>query len=72
VEIWNPEEQNPKEPLALLDTTGVMPCKLQLSTNGVLAVSGDRRFTDSFSTDVKVRYNYVTEFVKRYFFTHKI
>ena len=38
----------------MLDTTGLMPSKLQLSTNGVLAVSGDRNYVDSFSPDVKV------------------
>jgi len=54
VEIWNPEEKNPAGPVAMLDTTGLMPSKLQLSTNGVLAVSGDRNFVDSFSPDVKV------------------
>ncbi|XP_065887237.1 uncharacterized protein [Dysidea avara] len=54
VEIWNPEEQNPAGPLAMLDTTGLMPTKLQLSTNGVLAVSGDRNYVDSFSPDVKI------------------
>jgi len=54
VEIWNPEENNPVGPVAMLDTTGLMPSKLQLSTNGVLAVSGDRNYVDSFSPDVKV------------------
>lgn len=40
----------------MLDTVGVVPTNLQLSTNNILAVCGDREYEESCSPDVKVGY----------------
>lgn len=54
IEIWDPEDEAEKKPLVMLDTTGLVPTILKLSSNDILAVSGDREYEESCSPYVKV------------------
>lgn len=42
--------------IVMLDTVGLVPTNLQLSTNNILAVCGDREYEESCSPDVKVSF----------------
>ena len=54
IEIWDPDDESTNKPVVMLDTVGVLPTNLRLSTNNILAVSGDREYEEACSPDVKV------------------
>ena len=54
IEIWDVEDELADKPVVILDTVGLVPTNLQLSTNNILAVCGDCEFEESRSSDVKV------------------
>ena len=54
IEIWDPLDESMDKPVVILDTVGVVPTNIQLSTNNILAVCGDREYEESCSPYVKV------------------
>ena len=54
IEVWDPDDESTDKPVVMLDTVGVLPSNLQLSTNNILAVCGDREYEEACSPDVKV------------------
>lgn len=57
IEIWDVEHESADKPVVMLDSVGLVPTNLQLSTNNILAVCGDRECEESCSSDVKVVFN---------------
>lgn len=54
IEIWDPENESAEKPIVMLDTVGLVPTILKLSSNHILAASGDREYKESCSPYVKV------------------
>lgn len=54
IEIWDAENESAVKPTVILDSVGLVPTNLQLSSNNVLAVCGDREYEESCSPIVKV------------------